>query len=226
MLASAPARAYEPEMDYWFVETFTLEKVDLPEGVTIHPSGGDTSPRRYLILQNTTDTLLFVMSLNYKEVLVMPTPDPGWKTRLSLAHEAASYLIAPDKMASLSMEALTHLDPNLEDRNVLTSDPPPAGLAIPEAQHSELLLVCGDQVIESPFTISYALNTEFDNGSEVINAWMETVQATDHANATATQQALILAAKARDSLVLISLAGLVLLTLIVWIGWKGFVRRG
>ena len=226
LLATHQARAYEPVMDYWFIETFTLGKVDLPEGVTIRPSELESSPRSYFILQNTTDTPLYVMSLEYKAVLVMATPDPGWKTRLSVAHEVASYMVTPNKVATLNMESLTDLDPKLVDQNVLTFDPPPAGLAIPGSQTSELLLVYGQQVIEVPFGITYALNTEFDNGSETYNAWIENIQATDNAIATATQPAVIAVVKVRDQCVILGLAGLALLVVIAWIGWKGLSRRG
>jgi len=104
------------------------------------------------------------------------------------AHEVASYLVAPDKPAYLSMEALADLDPNLADQNVLTFDPPPIDVSIPAAKSSELLLVYGGQMIEVPFMLAYTLNTGFDNGTVAYLNWMMNAQATDVASATATQQ--------------------------------------
>jgi hypothetical protein len=105
------------------------------------------------------------------------------------------------------MKALTDLDPHLVDQNVLTFDPPPGGLTIPGAQASELLLVLDQQVIEVPFSITYTLNTEFDNGSEVDKAWAEGTRATDNASATATQLVVKPDAGVRDQNVILSLAG-------------------
>jgi hypothetical protein len=180
--------AFEPTMDYWFIETLTVGDVELPAGVEILVSNPSYQPRGFLILNNKTETLLYVLSLGYKDVLVMATPDPNWKARVNGAHEVASYLVAPDKPAYLSMEALADLDPNLADQNVLTFDPPPIDVSIPAAQSSELLLVYGGQMIEVPFMLAYTLNTGFDNGTVAYLNWMMNAQATDVASATATQQ--------------------------------------
>lgn len=180
--------AFEPTMDYWFIETLTVSDVELPAGVEILVSNPSYQPRGFLILNNKTETLLYVLSLGYKDVLVMATPDPNWKARVNGAHEVASYLVAPDKPAYLSMEALADLDPNLADQNVLTFDPPPIDVSIPAAKSSELLLVYGGQMIEVPFMLAYTLNTGFDNGTAAYLNWMMNAQATDVASATATQQ--------------------------------------
>ncbi len=146
--------------------------VKLPAGVEILASSPTMQTRGYLVLKNQTETLLYVMSLGYKDVLVMAIPDPVWKARLSGAHEAASYLAALDQPAYLTIEALTDLDHNLVDRNVLSKASPPEDVSVPAAQASELLLVYGGQVIEVPFTITYLLNTHFGNGAETDkNSW-------------------------------------------------------
>ena len=102
--------ASEPSKDYWFIETLVLGDVKLPAGVVIRSSDPAASPRGYLDLENQTEAVLYVLSLNYKDVVVMKTPDPNYKNRLNAAHEVASYLVAPDRPARLGMEALTDLD--------------------------------------------------------------------------------------------------------------------
>ncbi len=222
---SHPAQAYEPEMDYWFIETFTLDEADLPEGVTIAVSDPAESPRSHLVVRNQTDTPLYVMSLNYKDVLVMATPDPGWKDWVDLAHEAAAYLALPERPAALSMEALVDLDKSLVDQNVLTFELPPEGLAIPSAQRSELLIVYQGQVIEVPFTITYSLNTAFNNGSEAYRSWMENVQVAENANSSATLAAeYVKAREARNDVIIVGLAGLALL-LVIWAAWRRLISH-
>lgn len=213
-------------MDYWFTETLTEGRAELPVGVVVRTSDPAAQLRATLILENQTETLLFVMSLNYKDVLVMATPDPNWKARVNGAHEVASYLVAPDRPAYLNMEALTDLDKNLVDRNVLTIDPPPSDVPIPGAQSSELLLVYGEQVIEVPFTITYTLNTKFDNGTEAYLNRMTNVQAPDSASATATQQAVAFTERVvRNNTLVIGLAGVAALLGVGWLTWRGLFRR-
>ena len=206
------ARAFEPVKDYWYIETLTVGEVDLPKGVEALTSNPSSEPRSPLILKNQTEILLYVMSLRYKDVLVMATPDPAWVARVNGAQEAASYLAAPNRMAFLSIEALTDLDPNLKDRNILSSDPPPEDVTIPAAQNSELLLVYGKQVIEVPFKLAYTLNTNFDNGSGVYKNWLTNVQADENTNSTATQQAEAAAAQVkRNNSIIIGLLGVAML---------------
>ena len=215
------AEAVEPQMDYWYVETLKLGDVDLPAGVEIIPSDPSSQPRAYFILQNQNTTPLYVMSLNYKDVLVMMTPDPNWKNRVNGAHEAASYLAAPNHPVNLGMEALTDLDKNLADRNVLSSDPPPENLIVPAVQSSELLLVYREQVINVPFTMSYSLNSNFDGGVEANEQAVMKAQATGIANFT--EQAPAESAR-REFTLLIGLAGVAFLAISGWLIWKLLLR--
>lgn len=221
-----PAQTFEPGMDYWFIETLSVGRVELPVGVVVRTSDPAAQPRATLTLENQTQPLLFVMSLNYKDVLVMATPDPNWKARVNGAHEVASYLVTPDRPAYLNIEALTDLDKNLVDRNVLTIDPPPSDVPIPGAQSSELLLVYDEQVIEVPFTITYTFNPKFDNGTEADLNRMTNVQATNNASATATQQAVAFTERVvRNNKLIIGLAGVAALVGVGWLTWRGLSRR-
>jgi len=224
-LATGPARAYEPEKDYWFVESFSVSWVDLPGGVSVSASGPATDPRSWLVVKNQTDNLLYIMSLNYKDVLVMPTPDADWKTRVNLAHEAAAYLVLPERPAALTIEALIDLDAHLVDQNVLTFEPPPEGTAIPAAQESELLMVYDQQVIEVPFTLTYTLNTSFDNDSVAIPTGKSNVQVTDPSQTRATQAVIRETARSRDNTIVLSLAAAVLLLAGGWVTWRA-IHRG
>ena len=217
-------RASEPGQDYWFIETLTVSDVELPAGVVIRTSDPESQPRGSLALENQTKTLLYVLSLGYKDVLVMKTPDPNYKNRVNGAHEVASYLAAPDRPANLGMEALTDLDRDLEDRNVLNIDPPPVNLPIPAAQSSELLLVYGDQVLIIPFTVSYALNTNFDNGSEADQTRIANTQATNIA--TATQEAGTSGASGmKNNVITIGLVGATILIIAGWWIWRRLSYR-
>ena len=216
LLGASPVRALEPSQDYWFIETLTVGDVELPAGVVIRASDPKVQPRGFLTLENQTETLLYVLSLGYKDVLVIKTPDPNYKNRVNGAHEVASYLVAPDRPANLGMEALTDLDRDLEDRNMLSFDPPPANVPIPAAQSSELLLVYDDQVLVVPFTVSYALNTNFDNGLQADQARITNTQAI--VIATATQEAGISGAPGmKNNVITIGLAGVIILIIAAWV---------
>jgi hypothetical protein len=218
------ARASEPIKDYWFIETLVVGAVRLPEGVEILTSNSSSQPRGSIVLKNQTQTLLFVMSLRYIDVLVMATPDPGWKARLNAAHEVASYLVAPNRPADLNIEALADLDLNLLDRNILSSDPPPTDVSIPATQSSELLLVYDGQVVEVPFTLSYSLNVNFDNGTGA-NLKMANIKATGNASATATQRAQAFAIQvAGNNFMLVGLVVVAALLIAGWLGWRGLSR--
>jgi hypothetical protein len=166
-----------------------------------------------------------VLSLGYKDVLVMRAPDSGYKHRVNGAHEVASYLVAPDRPANLGMEALTDLDRDLEDRNVLNTNPPPVNAAIPNAQNSELLLVYSDQVIVVPFTVSYALNTNLDDVSESDQATTTNIQATDIAT-TAQEAGIASVSGMKNAEITIVLAGATILIITGWLVWRRLSHRG
>jgi len=218
---TAPVEASELRKDYWFNETITIGDIDLPTGVVVRASDPENQPRGYLSLENQTEILLFVLSLGYKDVLVMTTPDPNWKNRVNGAHEVASYLVAPDRPAVLGMEALAELDRDLEDKNVLSFDPPPEEVAIPAEQSSELLLVYDGQVIIVPFTVCYEINSEFDNGKPADHPWT----ATNEEGAATTQPAgTTPEAGARNQALFISLFGMAGILIIAWMVWRGVFR--
>ena len=226
-IQSGPSSAagLAPAMDYWFIESLRVADAALPAGVDILVSNPSMQTRGNITLKNQTETLLFAMSLDYKDGLVVATPDPVWKARVSGAHEAASYFAALDRPAYLSIEALTDLDHNLVDRNILSHDPPPEDVSVPAAQKSELLLVYGEQVIEVPFTLAYGLNTHFGNSTEADKNTKANIQATDNARLTATRQAEISAAPStRNDVLLVGLAGTAVLLIAVWLAWKGLKR--
>jgi hypothetical protein len=216
-----PVVASEPRKDYWFTETITIGDIYLPTGVVVRASDTENKLCGNLSLKNQTETLLFVLSLGYKDVLVMTTPDPNWKNRVNGAHEVASYLVAPDRPAYLSMEALAELDRDLEDKNVLSSAPPPEDVAIPAAQSSELLLVYDGQVILVPFTVSYEINSGFDNGKQADHpqtATNDAVTAPTQPTGTAPE------AGARNQALFIGFLGMAGMLMIGWMVWRGVLR--
>ena len=222
MLFSARlVRASEPGMDEWYIETITVDSVPLPEGIGIHPCPPEVETQGCLKLANNTETILYIMSLNYKDILVMQTPDPKWKLRVNMAHEAASYLVSSSRPLYLNMDALTDLDGNLLDKNVQAVNPPPESVSIPSPQSSELLLVYDGQVIEVPFTVSYVLNKDFGHGSGASQVSTENVPATEIASATVTPQAVVSQALAeRSTVIMIGLVGVAALFVAGWLAWR------
>lgn len=214
LLHANPGAAVEPNPDYWYTETIEVDTTHLPPGVEIHTSDPSHQPRGYMVVTNANTSPVYVMSLGYKDVLVMPTPDPGWKSRVAGAQEAASYLVTPNRPAHFNIEALTDLDHALKDSNVLSIAPPPDGQPVPEAQSSELLLVYSDQVIVVPFTLCYVLNAQFDNSMAPPTTPIKTIQAASPASLL----------QAREVILLIS--GLAVALLLVWLVRRGLRRRG
>jgi hypothetical protein len=223
---TSSAGAGELGMDYWFIETLMVGNAELPEGVIIRASDPEASPRGHLILQNQTKPLLFVLSLGYKDVLVMVTPDPNWRTRVNAAHEVASYLVTPDQPVYLGMEALTDLDHDLQDRNVLASEPPAEDIPIPAAQDSELLLVYDGQVIVVPFTISYALNLDFNPASEVHQQQKADPQTTNNAGSITKYSSEVSVTRIMgNNMLVIGLVVGLLLLIIGWRLWRVIIRN-
>jgi hypothetical protein len=220
------ARAFESNRDFWFIEIYTLGDVQLPEGVSISTSDPQGEPRGYILLENQTETLLFVLSLGYKDVLVMETPDPNWKDRVNGAHEVASYLVVPDRPAVLDMQALSDLDHTLRDINVVDDAPPDEDTPVPEPQISELLLVYGDQVLEVPFVISYALIPLYDTGVQANQESIASAESTIDTGIKPTEQVQDVEAGAGRGISLgiglLLLAGAIILG---WASWKAFKRQ-
>jgi hypothetical protein len=182
LLAALPAHpvvTYEPEAGYWYVEMVTLDESELPsefhiytgesspeqfgEGVWLTTNNPEANPRSTIYLINRLKEPIYVLSLEYRDRLVMATPDENYAARVRMAHEVASYLVRPDsgEVFELNWEALMDLDASLTDPNPPTFEPLSADATPPAAQHSELLLVVGEQVVLLPFTVSYAVNQNF-----------------------------------------------------------------
>jgi LPXTG-motif cell wall-anchored protein len=135
----------------------------MTEGVWLSTNNPDTSLQAMIYLINRSDEPVFVLALEHRERLIMETPDEAYEARVRGAHEAASYLVRPGsgEMFALSWEALKDLDHGLKEVNPPTFEARPEGVTPPEEQHSELLMVYGEQVVLLPFTISYAINENF-----------------------------------------------------------------
>jgi hypothetical protein len=86
--------------------------------------------------------------------------------------------------------------------------------------------VYGEQVILVPFTFTYALNIQFENGSEAYLYWMANVQATDNASAAATRQAEASTTRGvRNNILVAGLIGVAVLLLAGWLLWSRFLHR-
>jgi hypothetical protein len=220
-LATA-VRAGTPGVGYWYLEHITLSQAELPEGVSIHSYDQTAASRGRLMVENHTSLPLYVMPLKYEDLLVMVTPDPDWKNRVNLAHEAAAYLVLPERPAALIIEALVDLDEHLVDRNVFASGPSTDSLSIPAVQNSELLLIYDQQVFEVPFSLSYTINPLFENdtGTQTGTAYMP---ATFQANDRITQAS---EARPMSNVVIIGLAVLAVLLAGGWAAWKLAHRGG
>ena len=56
--------ASEPGIDDWYIETITVDNVELPEGILIHLSPPGRRDTGCLKLENNTETIPYIMSLN------------------------------------------------------------------------------------------------------------------------------------------------------------------
>jgi hypothetical protein len=91
---------------------------------------------------------------------------------------------------------------------------------MPTAQSSELLLVYREQVIDVPFTLSYSLNTSFDNGVEGDEQRVVNTQAISESIAKWAP-----AERVRREIFLgIGLVGVTFLAVSGWLIWKGLSR--
>jgi hypothetical protein len=128
------------EPDYWFREQITLEQGSLPQGISLSVLEAGGAERAGIRIENNTDELLFVLSLQYQQRLVEPTtPDSLYDSRLRYAHEVASYLVPPEgaRPITLSMPALLDLDPDLQQLNRLDASRPVREMVlVPAAQQS------------------------------------------------------------------------------------------
>lgn len=233
-----PARsalACEPFPDNWFVETVTLDAEELPAGFYTYDNVGNSpeqlaggvwltgnnpqaSRRAMIYLINRSDVPLYVLSSEYLDRLVMETPDANYEPRLRMAHEVASYTVRPNsgEVVALEWEALLDLDPTLSDPNQPEYGPPPAGTIPPPAQHSELLMVVGDQVVLLPFTISYSLIQDFRANDCSLGP----------AGAPDPTIAPVNVGEIKDGKALgLGLAGISLLAVFFWLLWRWRSRR-
>ena len=207
LLLSWPARpawACEPHPDLWFAEVISLDLAGLPPAFQLYknqfgavdglPAGiwlfshtADERVRSAIYIINRTPDPLYILSLQHRERLVMETPDPNYAARINMAHEAASYLLRPDlgETLALDLKALRDLDNSLVNQNTSSYNPPPANTPLPEPQYSELLLVWGEQVVVVPFTITYQINANYNNGG--CDAWWAAQSATETARQAAKQ---------------------------------------
>ena len=97
-LPSHTATADESPPDYWYIETVTLDAAGLPsdfhvfsgnaspeqvgEGVWLTTSNPAKSPRAAIYLINHSPQPIYVMSLEYRDRLVMSTPDQSYDARV------------------------------------------------------------------------------------------------------------------------------------------------
>jgi hypothetical protein len=222
-------KAFEPVPDLWYVETVTLDEAGLPpnfhvysgesspeqlaEGVWLSTNNPNTSLQAMIYLINRSDEPVFVLSLEHRERLIMETPDEFYEARVRGAHEVASYLVRPGsgEMFALNWEALKDLDHGLKEVNPPTFEARPAGVTPPEEQHSELLMVYGEQVVLLPFTISYAINENF--------------KIEEYLGPAGVAEPTMLAAADRElgdqGTIIVVLAGLGAAALIAWRVWRG-----
>jgi len=236
-----PAMACEPVPDYWFQETVEFAKVSLPDGFYLYEQGMPLpeppphgiwlsaadpaqTARTFISLVNQNEEPIFVLSLRYRDVLVMETPDPNWERRVDMAHEVASYLAVAGtrQILSLEMETLIDLDPALQDPNVLDISPPDPNLTIPSSQSSELLLVYQHQVIVVPFSITYRLNENFDNGR--CEEWWASANATAAADSTTSQQVVQADQARQNNTLAFGLLALALIGLLFWLFTRLLLR--
>ena len=112
--------------------------VALPDGIQVISSGPSVESLGYLTIPNDNKQPVYVMSLVYKDALVMATLDANWVNRVNSAREVASNLAAANRPARLTIERLTSLDQDLKEENLSRYVSLPEYLPLPATQSSEL----------------------------------------------------------------------------------------
>jgi len=103
---------------------------------------------------------------------------------LDRATELAAFVLNSDESLTLDLESLTALVPYIEERNIIGFSRP-SFVYLPITQRGEFHLVFGDQLITVPFTISYALNENFNPevcGEEIEPATQQEVSFDEESN--------------------------------------------
>ncbi len=165
-------KACEPQPDYWFAEVYSIGGMLLPEEIDIKLSPRD-SAKGYLLIHNNAQTPLYVLP-HEARAAVLVTEQPSI-TQDGLAEEStsdeilsidqvpalAAYVVTSEAALRLDTQNLPRLVSYIEDRNILDFSRP--GLVyLPIAQRGEFHLVHDEQIFTVQFTISYALNENFN----------------------------------------------------------------
>ncbi|MBC8497211.1 MAG: hypothetical protein ISS57_16945 [Anaerolineales bacterium] len=224
---SQTARACEPRPDYWFAEVYSIGSMLLPENVIIELSPRN-SAKGYLLIHNNSETPLYVLPQDAREtILVTKEPSiaedgfaeentPEEILLINQAPALAAFVLTNKAPLRLDIENLSALVPYIEERNILDFSRP-GFVYLPITQRGEFHLVYEEQIFSVQFTISYALNENFN--PEVCGEEIEPV----------AQQEVILANDANSSILTSRIAftviALVTLGAIIWLKYQGVRSR-
>jgi hypothetical protein len=169
---SQSAQTCEPQPDTWFIEIFNISSMLLPENVSIELSPRDSSTG-YLLIQNNSEIPLYVLPQDARTaILVTAEPEiaedglaaeniPQEILLVDLAPELAAFVITQGTPLQLGVENLPGLVPYIETRNI-SDFRRPSLVYLPVTQRGEFHLIYNDQLFTVQFSISYALNENFN----------------------------------------------------------------
>jgi hypothetical protein len=165
-------RACEPRPDYWFTEIYNISDILLPENIVIKLSPRP-STRGYLQIYNDSEIPLYILPQDARAI-IMVTEEPALaedglteenkpETILLIDQvpELAIYTVTSQAPLYLDTKNLPTLVPYIEDRNI-TDFNRPGFISLPITQRGEFHLVYGKQIFSIQFSISYALNGNFN----------------------------------------------------------------
>jgi len=144
----------------------------LPENVTIELSPRE-SATGYLLIQNNSEIPLYILPQNARSsILITAEPElaedglaeentPKETLVVNQVPELSAFVVTNTPPLSLDVWNLPTLVPYIEARNIADYQRPSL-IYLPVTQRGEFHLVYNDQLYTVQFTISYALNENFD----------------------------------------------------------------
>jgi len=162
----------EPRPDYWFAERYDFGPVNLPQSVKLVQSPPNVA-QGYFQIRNQSEFPIYVLPIDARPALISTEApsisgdglsdeqSPEEIFFLDQAPELATFVIDAGESLQLDNANFPILIPYIEERNILDFARP-AFFYVALTQRGEFLMVNDDQMISVPFTISYAINENFN----------------------------------------------------------------
>ncbi len=143
--------------DWWFTESYTIDKTERPVGVGLSTSYDvNQNARAHITIQNATGTNLHILAHTIPPGKAVEQPEFEIPTGfVSIDSIKASDFVSYDA------ELMQYLAPGFIDQNKRAPDRP-VDIAIPAPQESKLYILYGEEILTFPIEITYELNGDYN----------------------------------------------------------------